>query len=285
MVNEIVYRVILRFSSKYPITAMCDFFRVPRSGYYYWIKNQNKQDNDLALISLIMDCHQANHQTYGYRRVRIWLENKHAIRINHKAVLRLMRKAGISSDIRRRRKYRNLKDQLHRYPNILNREFSSDRPNTKWVTDITYIHTHQGILYLSAIKDLADGYIVGYKSATSQTVHLVTETIRAALKKEMIADGLALHSDQGFQYTSHAYHNLLTDYGITPSMSRRGNCYDNAAMESFFSALKTECIYRRQFNTFDEAREAIECYISYYNFERIQLKTKLTPFEKRRQSA
>lgn len=264
---------------------MCNFFKVPRSSYYYWLKNQGKQDKDMPLISLITACHHDNRQTYGYRRVRPWLEYKHGIRVNHKAVLRLMRKAGISSVIRSRRKYRNLKEQLHKYPNVLNREFRADRPNTKWVTDITYIHTTQGVLYLSAIKDLADGYIVGYKTSTSPTVNLVTETIKDAIKKEMIADGLALHSDQGFQYTSHAYYNLVTDYGITPSMSRRGNCYDNAAMESFFGALKSECIYRQQLTTFEDAREAIDAYIDYYNYERIQLKTKLTPFEKRRQLA
>jgi transposase InsO family protein len=196
-----------------------------------------------------------------------------------------MRKAGISSVIRRRRQYRHLKEQLHKYPNVFDRDFSADKPNTKWVTDITYIHTAQGVLYLSAIKDLSDGFIVGYRTATSQTVQLVTETIKDSIKNEMIADGLALHSDQGFQYTSHAYHNLITDYGITPSMSRRGNCYDNASMESFFGSLKTECIYRHQLVTFEAAREQIAAYIDFYNHERIQLKTGLTPFEKRRQSA
>lgn len=196
-----------------------------------------------------------------------------------------MRKAGISSVIRRRRQYRRLKEQLHKYPNVLDQDFCAVKPNTKWVTDITYIHTAQGVLYLSAIKDLADGFIVGYRTATSQTVHLVTETIKDAIKKEMIADGLALHSDQGFQYTSHAYHNLITDYGITPSMSSRGNCYDNASMESFFGSLKTECIYRNQLSTFEEANELIDAYIDFYNYDRVQLKTGLTPFEKRRQSA
>ena len=136
--------------------------------------------------------------------------------------------------------------QLHRYENLLNRNFQSDRPNHKWVTDISYIHTKQGVLYLSMIRDLYDSSIVAYKTGTDQTINLVLDTIRMAMRKEKkrVAAELQLHSDQGFQYTSQAYFKLTQRYGITPSMSRRGNCYDNAMAENFFSILKTECIYR-----------------------------------------
>ena len=120
---------------------------------------------------------------------------------------------------------------------------------------------------------------------TEQNVNLVTMTIQDALKKERVAGGLALHSDQGFQYTSHAYFRLTQAYDITPSMSRRGNCLDNACMENFFGMLKTEWIQRRKFASLDEARDAVEQYLHYYNFERCQLKTRLTPFQKRCQSA
>lgn len=285
MKKSLVYRVILRFSDKFPVLSMCQIFKVSRSGYYHWLKRQGQLDKDTKLITLITKCHQETKQTYGYRRVKIWLQQKHNIQVNHKAILRLMHKASISAVIRRRRKYLQCCGEVHKYDNVLNRDFTAQSPNSKWVTDITYIHTTQGVLYLSAIKDLYDGFIVAYKTAASQTIHLVTETVKGAMSKEKIADGLALHSDQGFQYTSHAYYHLTKDYGITPSMSRRGNCYDNASMENFFGILKTECIRRYRISSFEEARELIDAYVNFYNYERIQLKTKLTPFEKRCQSA
>jgi putative transposase len=264
---------------------MCSLFGISRSGYYSWLNVKDQPDKDAPLLALIAQCHTQTDQTYGYRRVKIWLQRKHCLRINHKAILRVMRKAGISSVVRRHRKYKQCRQELHKYPNLLNRNFKADRANEKWVTDITYIHTRQGVLYLSAIKDLYDGFIVSYKTASAQTIHLVTETIRNGLNKEKIADGLALHSDQGFQYTSRAYYHLTKDYGMTPSMSRRGNCYDNASMENFFGILKTECIHRSKIDSFKEANQLIARYVNFYNYERIQLKTKLTPFEKRCQSA
>ena len=175
-------------------------------------------------------------------------------------------------------------DTLHRYPNLLDRNFSAERPNQKWVTDISYIRTGQGFLYLSVIRDLFDNSIIAYKTGTEQTVNLVLNTIRAARRKEKVTAELQLHSDQGFQYTSQAYFKLTQEYGITPSMSRRGNPYDNALAENFFSILKTECIHRTKIGTFAEARRLIDEYIYFYNHQRIQLKTKLTPLEKRRQS-
>ena len=157
-----------------------------------------------------------------------------------------MNKYGLLSEIRRYRKYRQMGQKLHRYENLLNREFTANKPNQKWVTDISYIHTGQGVLYLSVIRDLFDKSIVAYKTAASQTVNLVLNTIRQAVRNEGVAAELQLHSDQGFQYTSSAYFNLTKEYGITPSMSRRGNPYDNAMAENYFSILKTECIFRSQ---------------------------------------
>ena len=176
-------------------------------------------------------------------------------------------------------------EALHRYPNLLNRNFAAERPNQKWVTDISYIRTGQGFLYLSVIRDLYDNSIVAYKTGTQQTIHLVLSTLRAAKKKEKVTAELQLHSDQGFQYTSQAYFKLTQAYGITPSMSRRGNPYDNALAENFFSILKTECIYRTKISTFVEANRLIDEYIYFYNHQRIQTKTKLTPLELRCQSA
>jgi transposase InsO family protein len=181
----------------------------------------------------------------------------------------------------RRKRYTKYGEALHRYPNLLDRNFAADRPNHKWVTDISYIRTGQGFLYLSVIRDLYDNSIVAYKTGTEQTVNLVLSTLRAAKRNEKVTAELQLHSDQGFQYTSQAYFKLTQEYGITPSMSRRGNPYDNALAENFFSILKTECIYRQKIATFEEARNLIDDYIFFYNHQRIQSKTKLTPLELR----
>ena len=258
---------------------MCRFFGVSRSGYYEYLKGMDKADNDEILGRKIAECQSKSNKTYGYRRVKIWLERE-GFFVNHKRVLRIMNKYGMLAEIRRRRKFKHMGKQLHKYENILNRKFHASKPNQKWVTDISYIHTGQGVLYLSIIRDLFDNSIVAYQTGTEQTVNLVANTIKQAKAQEKITTGLQLHSDQGFQYTSLKYFKLTKEYGITPSMSRRGNCYDNAMAENFFGILKSECIYRCNPKTFDEARLLIDNYIYFYNFERIQLKTKLTPFYK-----
>ena len=233
-------------------------------------------------MQLIRQCREETDHTYGYRRIGLWLDRR-GDHVNHKRIYRIMRKYGLFSEVRRKRKYQQMSDQLHRYPNLLNREFTANRPNEKWVTDISYIGTKQGTLYLSIIRDLFDNSIVAYKTGTEQTINLVLQTIRSAQEKEAVAAELQLHSDQGFQYTSHAYFALTREYGITPSMSRRGNPYDNAPAENFFSILKTECLRRHKPRSIAQAKQLIDNFIYFYNNERIQLETKLTPLEKRRQ--
>ena len=281
MKAEVEYKVIYRHREKCSISEMCRFFGVSRSGYYGYIKRMEVPAKDLPLAEMIRECQEACRSTYGYRRVQIWLD-KHGVHHNPKTVLRVMNKYNLLSVVRRKR-YVKYGDALHCYPNLLNRNFTADRPNQKWVTDISYIRTGQGFLYLSVIRDLFDNSIVAYKTGTGQTVNLVLNTIRSARRKEKVTAELQLHSDQGFQYTSQAYFKLTQEYGITPSMSRRGNPYDNALAENFFSILKAECIHRTKIGTFAEARRLIDDYIYFYNHQRIQLKTKLTPLEKRRQ--
>ena len=260
---------------------MCRFFEVSRSGYYDFVKRMDIPAKDLPLAEKIKECQEQCGKTYGYRRVHIWLE-KQNIHHNPKTVLGVMQKYNLLSVVRRK-KYHNYGNHIHKYKNLLNRDFDAQRPNQKWVTDISYIHTKQGVLYLSIIRDLYDNSIVAYKTSTTQNVNLVLNTIKAAKRKEKVTGELLLHSDQGFQYTSQGYFKLTQAYNIIPSMSRRGNPYDNALAENFFSILKTECIYRVKLQTFEEARSLINQYIDFYNNERIQLKTKLTPFEKRSQ--
>ena len=281
MKPKIKYMVIYRHKEQYSISEMCRFFGVSRSGYYDYVNRIDTPAWDLPLAEKIRECQEKCGKTYGYRRVHIWLE-RNGIYRNPKTVLRVMQKYGLLSVVKRK-KYRKYGECLHRYPNLLNRDFSASRPNQKWVTDISYIPTKQGFLFLSVIRDLYDNSIVAYKTGTEQNINLVLSTIRAAKKKEKVTAELQLHSDQGFQYTSQAYFKLTQSYGITPSMSRRGNPYDNALAENFFSILKSECIHRVKLQTFTEARHLIDAYIHFYNHQRIQLKTKLTPLEKRSQ--
>jgi len=281
--TSVKYGVIYRHREKYSVSEMCRFFKVSRSGYYDYVKRMDIPAWDLPLAEKIRECQDKYGKTYGYRRVHVWLE-RNGIHKNPKTVLRVMQKYNLLSVIRRKRFYR-YDQHLHKYENLWKQDFHADRPNQKWATDISYIHTKQGVLYLSIIRDLYDNSIVAYKTGTQQTVNLVLDTIRAAKKKEKVTAELQLHSDQGFQYTSHAYFKLTKAYHITPSMSSKGNPYDNAMAENFFSILKTECIYRVKLNTFEEASLLIGEYIRFYNNERIQSKTKLTPLELRSQFA
>ena len=281
MKTSVKYMVIFRHKDKYSISDMCKFFTVSRSGYYGYVSRMDIPSKDLSLAEKIKECQGICGKTYGYRRVHIWLE-RNGIYRNPKTVLRVMQKYNLLSVVRRK-KYHNYNMGIHKYPNLLDRNFKADRPNPKWVTDISYIHTNQGVLYLSVIRDLFDNSIVAYKTGTEQNINLVLSTIREAKKREKVTTELQLHSDQGFQYTSNQYFKLIQSYNITPSMSRKGNPYDNAMAENFFSILKTECIYRIKLESYDEARLIIDEYIHFYNNERIQLKTKLTPLETRSQ--
>lgn len=262
---------------------MCHFFGISRAAYYAWRKRIDRPDPEAERKQWIEEAYVASKKTYGYRRIMLWLREKKSVIINHKAVLRLMNQLGIHS-IARRRKLVTKMGQLetyHRYENVLNRDFAATRPNQKWVTDITYIATQQGWAYLSTIKDLFGGFIVAHEMSLSNSVALVTRTLQQAKDKEKVTDGLILHSDQGHQYTSHAYHVLTQQYSITPSMSRRANCWDNAPMENFFGHLKEEALRHIQTPTFQEARQIIAEYIHFFNYERIQLKTRQTPYQVR----
>ena len=262
---------------------MSAYLEVSRSGYYAWRKRMDRADPDQERMDWVKTVYLQNRKVYGYRRVTQALRQTYEIKLNHKTVYRLMRKLGLRSVARKRKVYKRLEQipHIHRYPNLLQRNFSASRPNQKWVTDITYIQTQQGILYLSVIKDLYDGFIVSHQTSSNNSVELVTATLRQAFQHHAISSDLTLHSDQGTPYRSHEYFLLTQDQLISVSMSRPGNCLDNAAMENFFGHLKEEAIYQTQLLTFQQAKEVIDDYIYFYNYERIQLKTKLTPFQQR----
>ncbi len=263
--------------------AMCCFFGISRAAYYAWLKRRAQPDRELARMQLVREAWLKSHKTYGYRRVTLWLRLYKGLVINHKCVLRLMNKLNIRSIARQRHPHRlqQSKDFHHRYPNLLQRNFTASQPNRKWVTDITYIHTQQGWAYLATIKDLFEGFIVAHRLERHNSVRLVIETLKLATRKEKVTDGLILHSDRGHQFASQQYAVLTKQYNIRPSMSRSGNCWDNASMENFFSHLKAEAIRNIRIPNFARARTLIDDYIRFCNYERIQLKTRQTPFQLR----
>lgn len=176
--KELRYKVIYRFRDRFTVEELCKLLEVSRSGYYKWLKRKDKPDRDKIVADLIAECHEKAHRTYGYRRVKIWLLRETGLVINHKAVLRIMRKYNLLA-IRKRKRFRHYDCNTYtHYANELMRDFTATRPNEKWVTDISYIQTKQGFLYLSMIKDLYDNSIVGYRYATQMPASLVIETVR-----------------------------------------------------------------------------------------------------------
>ena len=279
------YRVIERFRGTYAIKAMCAVFEVSRSGYYAWRSRQSKVPKAQWLVDMIVACQEKCKQTYGCRRVRRWLERQTGKKVNLKAILRIMRKLDLLSQIRRRHPYTLYKLAAYKYDNLLNRQFEQENKNKFWVTDITYIPVANGMISMCAVLDLCGRAVLAWRIGSDMTSSLVTDTIRDALRQEKVADGLSLHSDQGSQYTSKAYFDLSQDYHFTPSMSRPGCPYDNSAMENFFGTLKTECLYRAHFTTREEAERLVAEYVFFYNNERINLKNGLTPNEIRSKAA
>ena len=282
---KLKYRVMERFRGKYSVETMCEVFEVSRSGYYAWRKRQERGAKNQWLADLIVDCQKKCKQTYGIRRVRRWIQRQTGKEVNLKAILRLMRKLNLLSVVRRRRPYTRYQQAVHKYPNLLNRRFDQPRPNQFWVTDITYIPIPGGMLYMCAVLDLCGKVVLNWKIGSEMSSSLVTDAIRETLQQEKVTDGLALHSDQGSQYTSKAYFDLTQAYHVSPSMSSPGCPYDNAAMENFFGTLKTECLYRARFSSRAEVKQLVAEYIHFYNFERISLKNGLTPLEIRGKTA
>jgi len=261
---------------------MCHFFKISRAAYYAWTQRSKEPDPDQERMQLVKGVWLKSRKSYGYRRITISLQQQGHV-TNHKAILRLMQKMNIRSVARKRKPYKKVAqlDSYHRYENILDRNFTASKPNEKWVTDISYVLTQCGWAYLSTIKDLFDGFIVAYLLGKENSISLVTETVKLAVQKEKVTDEVLIHSDQGHQYTSEAYFVLTTEYHMKQSMSRRGNCWDNAPMENFFGHFKEEALHQYPIPTFKEAQEIIDGYIAFYNYERIQLKTRQTPFQTR----
>lgn len=282
--NERKYRSIEALAESYPVIGLCKLFKVSRSGYYAFLKRKG-MDRDGDAKALILEVFKRYNGIYGYRQVQLFLLQDHGVWMNHKKVLRLMQELGIRSQIRRKRRNNYASSTRERVTkNLLEQDFQSDAPNRKWVTDITQFRVGEEWLYLSAVKDLFNNEIVAYRMSLRNDNDLVLKTFEDAFNKHKDVTGLIVHSDQGFQYTSYAYHDMLPKVGAQISMSRRGNCYDNASMESFFSHLKTEGLYPYNIPSLDEGQRRIEEFIQFYNHHRPQRKLKkLTPIAYRNQ--
>ncbi len=279
------YPMIQKYSSQMPVKELCRYLKVSRSGYYYWLSHSGERSQrdrmEQTVGGLIQECQRKSDKTYGYRRVCSWLKREYGVRVGQKKVLRLMNKYGLLSETRRKRPAYLKHPPQNLFENVLSRNFCTSAPNQKWCTDITCVHTKKGILYLSVVKDLYDNFIVAFETGTSQDNALVLRTLKKA-RKEM-SEGLVLHSDQGFPYTSQEYLLQTREYQIIPSMSEPGSPLDNACAENFFGTLKSECLYRHHPQSLSDARTLIETYIYFYNYQRVQGKDMLTPFEKRQQ--
>jgi putative transposase len=283
------YAIIEEASKTYPVVQLCKMLGVWRSAYYRYLKRK-EQDLDGEVTQRIQAIYVQRERIYGYRRITVELKRQYDDTVNHKKVQRIMQELGLRSIIRAKRPYfsahQAMKSDGRVAPNLLNREFKAAKPNEKWVTDVTQYRVGDQRLYVSAIKDLCGNDIVAYHISQRNDNELVLRTFEKAFEQHKDVTGLTVHSDQGFQYTSHAYHNMLPTVGAQISMSRRGNCLDNAAMESFFSHLKAEALYPHDIRSIEEAQLRIEEFIRLYNEERIQIKlNKLTPLEYRRQLA
>lgn len=250
---------------------MCDAPGVSISGYYAWKKrpeSKRKQENK-RIVAEIKVIHRQSRETYGSPRIHVDLREK-GISCSEKRVARLMRNYQIAA--KRKRKFVVTTDSKHDLPladNKLNQEFQADRPDQKWVTDITYVWTKEGWLYLAVVLDLFSRKVVGWAMDQSMERGLVIRALQMALLARKPEKGLLHHSDRGSQYASNDYQRLLENHHINCSMSRKGNCYDNAVMESFFATLKQELVYHRQYQTRKEAKQDIFEYIQvWYNRKR-----------------
>lgn len=255
-----------------------------RSTFYYQARLALHPDENAPVSERIQQIYTEHRGCYGYRRITAVLRQTGQV-INHKAVQRLMNSLGLKSVIRRK-KYRSYRGEVGRTAaNLLDRQFAADAPNQKWVTDVTEFSVGKEKLYLSPVMDLYNGEIIAYETSTRPVFTLVSGMIKKALKRLSPSDAPMLHSDQGWQYQHDHYRRLLAERGLTQSMSRKGNCLDNAAMESFFGTLKAEFFHLSRFDDVGKLQGGIARYIDYYNNQRIKLKLKgLSPVQYRTQA-
>ena len=258
-----------------------------KSTYYYEIsKSDVVGEKNAELLAEIKEIFDQNKHRYGVRRVHRELINR-GHKVNHKRVQRLMHKAGLLGK-RPKEKYHSYKGEVGKVAdNIIKRDFSTTAPLQKWTTDVSQFNFSWGKCYLSPILDMATNEIISYDLAISPNMEQIKRMLDKAFKKFPSLSGLIFHSDQGWQYQHTYYRNSLAEHGIIQSMSRKGNCYDNCIMETFFGRMKNEMYYgcEKEYTSFEMFAKAVEEYINYYNNKRIQAKTKWMPPVKYREAS
>jgi transposase InsO family protein len=257
---------------------------MPKSVYYYWRAASSKADPYQGAKEHIAQIFNAHQGRYGYRRVHLELRNQHQY-LNHKTVQRLMGQLGLKSTVRPKR-YQSYRGSVGKAaPNLLERNFGDSKPNQKWVTDVTEFNIKGERVYLSPILDLYNQEIISYEIADRPQIGMVSAMLNKAFKQLKQTDKPMLHSDQGWQYQMGLYQQALKAQGITQSMSRKGNCLDNAVMENWFGVMKTEFFYQQKFDDVQSFKTQLKEYIHYYNHDRIKQKLKgLSPVNYRTQS-
>ncbi|WP_454696412.1 IS3 family transposase [Achromobacter aegrifaciens] len=269
---------------QHPLAALLKAASLARSTYYYQVKVAEAADKHAEIKDRIRAVYARHKGRYGYRRITAVLRQTGQC-VNHKTVQKLMQTLGLRSLVRPK-KYRSYRGEVGRVaPNLLARQFEANRPNQKWVTDVTEFNVHGEKLYLSPVMDLYNGEIVAYETSRRPLFQLVGNMLKKALARLRPGDRPVVHSDQGWQYQQPYYRRMLQARSITQSMSRKGNCLDNAAMESFFGTLKAEFFHLNRFESIDQLQAGIRQYIRYYNHDRIKLKLKgLSPVQYRAQA-
>ncbi|MED4534895.1 IS3 family transposase [Metabacillus fastidiosus] len=278
-------QIIYELRTEFKVVHLVKVAGIPRSTYYYWVKQRNRLDKYREAKEVIQQIFHEHRGRYGYRRITLELHNRGYL-INHKTVRRLMSQLGLKCLVRMK-KYRSYRGKVGSIaPHILQRDFKASKPNEKWVTDITEFHLFGEKLYLSPILDLFNGEIIAYNIEKRSVFPLVTKMLDQAFQRLNDGDSPILHSDQGWHYQMKKYHHLLKEHHITQSMSRKGNCLDNAVIENFFGLLKSELLYLQEFESMDHFTLELEKYIHYYNHKRIKAKLKgLSPVQYRIQSS
>ena len=244
---------------------------MPRSTFYYYLKKMKKPDKYAEAKGRIKEIYHKHKGRYGYRRITLELLNG-GIKINHKTVQRLMKTLGLKSMVRVK-KYKSYRGEVGDIaPNIINRNFKAEKPNEKWVTDMTEFSLFGAKLYLTPIPDLYNGEIISYAISDRPTFRQTVDMLEKAFAKIPDNTNLILHSDQGWQYQMKHYQAMLAKKGVMQSMSRKGNCLDNAVMENFFGLLKSELLYLQKFDSIEHFKRELIDYMDYYNHHRIKLK-------------
>lgn len=267
------------------MAGLLSLVELPRSTFYNQVKSLQRPDKHAALKELVKQVYHEQKGLYGYRRIALVIRNSGTL-VNKKVVERLMADQDLKSIVRPK-KYRSYRGVVGRIAtNLLERNFVAQRPNQKWVTDVTDFKVAQQKLYLSPVMDLYNGEIVAYETATRPSYDLVGSMLDKALGYLGEKPSLVIHSDQGWHYQQAQYRHKLEQHGVKQSMSRKGNCLDNAAMESFFGTLKSEFFYLKRFKSIEELTSGLDEYIRYYNHDRIKIRLNgLSPVDYRAQAA